>query len=76
MNTFPSTQHLDRLRDAQRSINNAIPLMDQAEACGIDCQEYRQGARAMSDQIGNFIARFFPDQSPHAPTPAGPGRNG
>lgn len=62
MPTFPSTAHLEQLRNSQRSLNNALQLIDAAEACGIDCQEYRQGHQALSQQTSALIGRFFPDK--------------
>lgn len=62
MTTFPNTAHLEQLRNAQRSLGNALQLIDAAEACGFDCTQYRQGHQAMADQAGKLIARFFPDQ--------------
>jgi hypothetical protein len=63
MSAFPGPQHLELMRAGQRSLNAALPLIDNAEACGLDCTEYRQGYRALQDRIGNYIARFFPDQA-------------
>lgn len=57
-----NSNHLDLLRSAQRSLNEALPLIDRAEACGLDCQEYRQGHAALSDRVARYITHFFPGQ--------------
>jgi hypothetical protein len=62
MNSFPSSSHLDLLRKGQQSLNAARPLIDTAEACGVDCTQYRQGVASLNDRIDTYIRRFFPDQ--------------
>lgn len=66
--------HLEQLRNAQRSLNNALQLIDKTEACGIDCQEYRQGHQALSGQATALINAFFPDQAPGGSVPGVPNR--
>jgi hypothetical protein len=76
MSGFPNLQHLDLLRQGQRSLHEAIPLIDAAEACGLDCQEYRQGLAALSGRIDTYIGRFFPDQLAGGSRTGLPGHDG
>lgn len=62
MISFPSTAHLDALRAGQSSLNNVLPLLDKAEACGLDCTEYRQGQATLRGRIDAYLREFFPDQ--------------
>lgn len=61
-NSFPSTGHLELLVKAQESLSRVTPLIDKAEACGIDCTEYRDGVAYMGKKIDSFRSNFFPDQ--------------
>lgn len=62
MTTFPSDTHYQLLINAQRELDQILPLLEKAEACGMDCQEFRQGHAAMSGQIGAWLRNFFPDK--------------
>jgi hypothetical protein len=62
MNNFPSEQHYNLLMQGQRALNDVLPLVDKAEACGLDCSEYRSGHAFMQDRIGRYLRTFFPDQ--------------
>jgi hypothetical protein len=62
MNSFPDQTHYDLLIKAQRGLDGVLPLIEKAEACGMDCQEFRSGHAAMSSQVGAWLRAFFPDQ--------------
>lgn len=62
LRTFPSPAHYEMLLRAQQSLNHVTPLIDAAEACGVDCQEYRQGHAYLADRTNAFLRQFFPDQ--------------
>lgn len=68
--SFPSSAHYEMLLRAQQSLNNVVPLLDAAEACGVDCQEYRQGHTYLADRTNAFLRKFFPDQIT-PPSPSG-----
>lgn len=60
--TFPNRSHYEMLMRGQRALNDAGPLIAKAEACGVDCAEYKQGFAYLSDTIAAFIREFFPNQ--------------
>ena len=62
MSSFPSSIHRDILRKGQQSLNDVLPLIDVAEACGVDCQEYKQGEASLRNRINTYLTMFFPDQ--------------
>lgn len=62
INTFPTSGHYEMLIRGQRSLNNVQPLISKAEACGVDCTEYKQGHAYLSDTINAFMREFWPDQ--------------
>jgi len=70
MSTFPDMNHLELIRSGQRSLANALPLLDTAEACGLDCREYRQGIAVLGQRLAQYHARLFPDQA-HGIDPEG-----
>lgn len=76
MNGFPSTQHRDLLLNAQRSLHDALPLIDLAESVGLDASEYRQGHAYLSDRVGRYLSRLFPDQPIPGHPAQGHGRGG
>lgn len=63
MNTFPSSAHLELIRKGQQSLADALPIIDAAEACGVDCTEYRQGHAELSRRLALYQSRFFPNQT-------------
>lgn len=62
MNTFPTETHYNLLMQGQRALADVLPLIDKAEACGLDCSEYRSGHAYMQDRITRYINTFFPNQ--------------
>lgn len=60
--SFPSSAHYNMLMHGMRSLNEVTPLISKAEACGMDCTEYRQGHAYLQDTISRFLHEFFPDQ--------------
>lgn len=60
--SFPTSSHYQMLINAQRTLNDALPKIDKAEECGIDCTEYRQGHAYLADQVERYLRAYFPDQ--------------
>lgn len=60
--SYLNSGHHELLRKAQRDLSEMIPLMDAAEECGVDCQQYREGHAYISGRINDFLRVFFPDQ--------------
>lgn len=54
--------HLELLRKTQRQLNDLLPLMDAAEACGVDCDQYRNGHAYLAARTQQYLERFFPDE--------------
>lgn len=52
--------HRDMLIEAQRRLADVLPEIDKAEACGIDCGEFRQGHQYLADRVGRFLNTYFP----------------
>lgn len=63
MSSFPGGNHLELIRNGQRSLANALPLLDTAEACGLDCQQYRAGVQELGRRLSLYQSRLFPDQA-------------
>lgn len=63
MSSFPNSNHLELIRQGQRSLADAQPLLDTAEACGLDCQQYRAGVQELGRRLALYQARLFPDSS-------------
>lgn len=59
--SFPTPAHYEMLTRAQRSLADVVPIIAKAEACGVDCQQFREGHAYLSDTITRFIREFYPD---------------
>lgn len=53
--------HRDMLIEAQRRLSNVLPEIDKAEACGVDCAEFRQGHAYLADRVGRYLNTYFPN---------------
>lgn len=60
--SFPTPAHYEMLIRAKRSLSDVAPLISKAEACGVDCQEFREGHAYLSGTIDRFLNQYFPDQ--------------
>ncbi len=49
----------DELKRAQRLINDRIAVLDKAESCGIECQEFRQMVKLVLDRLLKIEHHFF-----------------
>jgi hypothetical protein len=46
---------------AERQLEEAAVLADQAEYCGIDCQQHREAIRLLREQLARLKQRFGRD---------------
>jgi len=49
------------LQQAQRDLQSILPDIDGAEACGIECQQYRQTHQEAMDRIEQLLTHFGPN---------------
>jgi hypothetical protein len=54
--------HGDLITRGLRSLTDAVPIIDAAEASGVDVSEYRAGHAEMLRRFQAYQANFFPNQ--------------
>ena len=54
--------HYDMLLRAERSLSDAIPLIQKAKDVGVDTSEFEEGHAFMADRLARYRRTFFPDQ--------------
>lgn len=52
-------RHFDSLKSAQRTLHDLLPLIDKAEGCGIECQEFRNVAEELSRRLVSLEEKFM-----------------
>ena len=52
-----------RVREAGRKIHDILPFLDDAEACGVNCQLQRDLLNTLRSTLGEIEARFFGDNA-------------
>lgn len=61
MNAYKLTQEqISELRRHQREMHDILPVFDDAEACGIDCTDFRAVREEVFNNLENLIKRFGP----------------
>jgi hypothetical protein len=55
-----SNESFQSLLDAERGLTGIVAELDNAEKCGIECQNYRASLRAQLAEIANLKAYFAP----------------
>jgi hypothetical protein len=53
-----SASALSKLKQAQRNIHDILPELDKAEACGIECQQYRQLVADTQQRIESLLTYY------------------
>lgn len=48
------------LQQAQREIHDILPVIDDAEKCGIECQQYRVLVDEVNERITKILQYFGP----------------
>lgn len=59
--TFPTPGHYEMLIRGERALNNVQPLIAKAEACGVDCAQFRDGHAGMQQFFAAVRQQFWPD---------------
>ena len=54
-----SREQYDRILQAERIINDLLPVIDKLEACGEDCNNYRFASKQFFDKLALIKANFF-----------------
>lgn len=49
----------ERLREAQRLINEVLPIIDKIENCGTACDAFREVCAELSGRLSQLQAEFF-----------------
>lgn len=62
LDSFATPARYEQLIRSKRILNSLVPMMDKAERCGIDCQQFRQGHGYMNEQADNILREFYPNQ--------------
>jgi hypothetical protein len=52
-------EDFQKLKDAQRQLNDLLSVMDRAEACGTDCQVFREVTREYLERLMNIEREFM-----------------
>ena len=57
---MPSDETVRALQEAERQLEAALPELDKAEQCGIECTTLRQTAVALRERIA-ALRKSYPD---------------
>jgi hypothetical protein len=49
----------DELKKAERIVLDTLPMIDAAEQCGIECQQYRGMVQSLMEQMSAIQTQFF-----------------
>jgi hypothetical protein len=52
--------HLELIRTNQRRLHDLLPILDKAEAVGVDTSQARAVHSAMSEKFTQYMREFFP----------------
>lgn len=59
-NQILSVEDLQALDAAERILNDIQPVIDKAEACGIECQQERKLSQFLSNKLTGIKQEFSP----------------
>jgi ribosome assembly protein YihI (activator of Der GTPase) len=51
-------EKIAELQTQQRALADILPMIDDAETCGVECQEYRRVHREALDRINQLLDKF------------------
>lgn len=57
--TIYSRADFNNLKDAQRRLHDLLPIVDDAETCGIECQEYRHWINELLEFTQRLEQKFM-----------------
>lgn len=52
-------EDVQEMKQARRTLDEVLPLMDKAEKCGVECQVFREVRDRVADQLKNLEAEFM-----------------
>ena len=52
-------EDVQEMKQARRTLDDVLPLMDKAEKCGVECQVFREVRDRVADQLKNLEAEFM-----------------
>ena len=52
-------EDVQEMKQARRTLDEVLPLMDKAEKCGVECQGFREVRDRVADQLKNLEAEFM-----------------
>ena len=52
-------EDVQEMKQARRTIDEVLPLMDKAESCGIECKVFREVRDTVADQLKNHEQDFM-----------------
>ncbi len=55
---FTKTDHT-ALKKAQRQLHDLLPMVDNADACGVECDAFRSVMDEISKQLAEIESRFM-----------------
>ena len=55
---FSKSDHT-KLKKAQRKLHDLLPMIDDADACGTDCEAFRSVVNEIGKQLGEIEQRFM-----------------
>ena len=50
---------VQEIKQARRTLDEVLPLIDKAEKCGVDCQVFREVRDQKDDELKNLEAEFM-----------------
>lgn len=57
-------EHYDMIEATLQRLGQLTDHLDAAEACDVDCQEFREAQRYYIERLNKFKAKFFPAGRP------------
>lgn len=54
-----SYRDFEKLKEAERIIHDALPQMDKAENCGVECAEIRAAAKELQSRLAAIEREFM-----------------
>lgn len=55
---FSKAEHT-KLKKAQRQLHDLLPIVDDAAACGVDCEAFKAVLSEIGDQLNEIEKRFM-----------------
>lgn len=62
--TILTVEHFDAVDAALQRLGTLLPVIEDAELCDVDCQEYRRAHAFYIDKFQKIKQKFFPNGRP------------